>query len=501
MPSLIIRKLRTMNTWYLIGLSVIASETITALLSIALTLIGWEKISFDSLLVGAVDVFVATAIVALLLIRLIKQTATLEELNAGFAFEIAERKRMSDALEQQRAFLRQVIDTDPNFIFVRDRAGYYWLANKAFADMLGVSSAEIVGKALSDFWGDPAKAARFNQEDIAVMDSLKELYIPEEQIEIGGQIRWFRFVKRPIVNRDGVANQVLCVFADITERKQIEQALRVSEERWRMYIEQANDLIFALDGSGKITLANRALCRTLGYSVDEIIGASPLDFAAPAKRDMASAALARILSGGDIEQMEMDALTKDGRLITIEVRGRILLEQGQVTGTFHIARDITERKRIEEQLRYLGTHDVLTGLYNRAYFEAEMKRLAHGRQFPVSIVMVDVNNLKGTNDRHGHAAGDELLRRAARVLQDAFRVEDIVARIGGDEFAVLLPGVDQAPAREGLARVRHLLAERNADWTDLPLGLALGVATGDAKDNLNAVLTEADRRMYQAKRE
>ncbi|CAG0979254.1 partial putative diguanylate cyclase DgcE, partial [Anaerolineae bacterium] len=394
MPSSIIRKLRTMNTWYLVGLSVISSETITALLSIALMLIGWGKISFDVLLVGAIDVFVATAIVAPLLIRLIKQTATLEELNAGFAFEIAERKRMSDALEQQRAFLRQVIDTDPNFIFVRDRAGYYWLANKAFADMLGVSSAEIVGKALSDFWGDPAKAARFNQEDIAVMDSLKELYIPEEQIEIGGQIRWFRFVKRPIVNREGVANQVLCVFADITERKQIEQALRVSEERWRMYIEQANDLIFALDGSGKITLANRAVCRTLGYAVDEIIGASPLDFVAPEKRAAVDAALARILSGGDVDQMEMDALTKDGRLITIEVRGRILLEQGKFAGTFHIARDITERKRIEEQLRYLSAHDVLTGLYNRAHFEAAMTRLAHGRQFPVSIVMVDVNGLK-----------------------------------------------------------------------------------------------------------
>jgi diguanylate cyclase (GGDEF)-like protein len=199
--------------------------------------------------------------------------------------------------------------------------------------------------------------------------------------------------------------------------------------------------------------------------------------------------------------LELDALTKDGRQITIEVRGRSLLEQGKFAGTFHIARDVTERRQIEERLRYLGTHDVLTGLYNRAYFEAEMTRLAHGRQFPVSIVMVDVNGLKETNDRHGHAAGDELLRRTARVLQDAFRAEDIVARIGGDEFAVLLPGVDQAAAREGVTRVRRLLAERNAGWADLPLGLALGVATGDAGGDLNAVLLEADRRMYQTKRE
>ena len=101
--------------------------------------------------------------------------------------------------------------------------------------------------------------------------------------------------------------------------------------------------------------------------------------------------------------------------------------------------DITQQKRAEDRLRFLSTHDVLTGLYNRAFFEEETTRMERGRHYPISVLMVDVDHLKITNDRRGHAAGDSLLRRAAAVLRAAFRTEDVVARIGGDEFAVLLP--------------------------------------------------------------
>ena len=106
-----------------------------------------------------------------------------------------------------------------------------------------------------------------------------------------------------------------------------------------------------------------------------------------------------------------------------------------------------ERERAQEELKYLSIHDTLTGLYNRNFFMAEIERLERGRAFPISIVMADADHLKETNDRQGHPAGDALLKRIAQTLTIAFRAEDVIARIGGDEFAVLLPSPTAWPRK------------------------------------------------------
>ncbi|MCX5991077.1 MAG: diguanylate cyclase [Chloroflexi bacterium] len=165
-----------------------------------------------------------------------------------------------------------------------------------------------------------------------------------------------------------------------------------------------------------------------------------------------------------------------------------------------MVRDITERKRVQKRLEYVSSHDVLSGLYNRAYFEEEFARLERGRSFfPVSIVMADVDGMKAVNDTYGHEAGDVLLQRAAAVLMAAFRSEDVVSRIGGDEFAVMLPGADRSTAEKALARVRQILAIHNNNTQGSPLILSIGVATGEEGCKLAEVMREADNRMYQEK--
>ncbi|MBI9109548.1 MAG: sensor domain-containing diguanylate cyclase [Spirochaetales bacterium] len=162
--------------------------------------------------------------------------------------------------------------------------------------------------------------------------------------------------------------------------------------------------------------------------------------------------------------------------------------------------DISAQKQVEIKLRYLSMHDALTGLLNRGYFEECMDRFERGRQFPISFLMADVDKLKITNDREGHAVGDRLLCHVAELLTHSFRTDDMIARIGGDEFAVLMPNTTSAEAELVLARFRLLLEEHNDSLTEIPLSLSCGISTAEIKAPLNEFLKIADENMYLEKR-
>lgn len=173
--------------------------------------------------------------------------------------------------------------------------------------------------------------------------------------------------------------------------------------------------------------------------------------------------------------------------------------EGKFAGFIGTCLDITEQKEVEEKLRDMSHHDGLTQLYNRGFFEEELARAERSRNRLFTVVMVDVDGLKKTNDTLGHAEGDKLLQRAAEVLRVAFRPEDVVARIGGDEFAVILPSVDEAVAGGVMKRLQNCLEEHNRSYPDQPLEWSIGMATARQGTPLSSVLREADERMYKEK--
>lgn len=160
---------------------------------------------------------------------------------------------------------------------------------------------------------------------------------------------------------------------------------------------------------------------------------------------------------------------------------------------------LREKEKAEEEVRYLSVRDPLTNLYNRGYFQEEMARVGRDRNFPVSIVMADVDGLKRINDTLGHAVGDSLIRDAAEVISKGVRAADVVARVGGDEFALILPGTNELVAADVVVRIREREAELNGKRHDYQVRISIGVSTAQKGDSLGATLREADERMYEEK--
>lgn len=161
--------------------------------------------------------------------------------------------------------------------------------------------------------------------------------------------------------------------------------------------------------------------------------------------------------------------------------------------------DITARKKAEDYLRYLGTHDVMTGLYNRAYFEETLLKLEKQRTEPLSILIADVDGLKTVNDSLGHQAGDSLIRRAAEVLKAALDESLVTARIGGDEFAAFLPGYDEARAQDIVKQIGALVELNNKYYREPLLSISTGTATSQPGLTIQEVIRMADDVMYDRK--
>ena len=161
--------------------------------------------------------------------------------------------------------------------------------------------------------------------------------------------------------------------------------------------------------------------------------------------------------------------------------------------------DITARKKAEEYLRYLGTHDVMTGLYNRAYFEETLSNLEADRHDPISFIIIDLNGLKAANDSLGHYAGDQLIRRTAEVLRASIDDGYFAARIGGDEFIIVMAGANEEDAAEMIERVQSLAVMNNKFYREPALSLSLGAATSSPRLSLQRVISLADDAMYRNK--
>src|SRR5512133_1298878 len=288
-------------------------------------------------------------------------------------------------------------------------------------------------------------------------------------------------------------------------RKAAEEALRSSEEQLKLVLEGSSDGFcdWRID-QGIVKLSSR-YGQMLGYQLDELEQDPETikNLVHPEDWLRVEHFLdAELISKHPSFEVEVRMRDRSGEWKWIRHRGKVVeWDAGgyaaRVAGT---GTDITDKMQYLEQLRYANTHDQLTGLFNRSFFDAEIDRLRSSRQYPLSIVMADIDGLKLVNDSFGHAAGDRVITRAAHVLREAFRSEDVVARIGGDEFAAILPSAEEHVVKEAIKRVLACQGEINQADGEHAVSISLGSATAENADQFGEALRVADSRMYYYKK-
>jgi len=292
---------------------------------------------------------------------------------------------------------------------------------------------------------------------------------------------------------------------DITGRKAVEEALRRSEEQYRRIVETAQEGIWQIDAADRTTFVNQAMADLLGYTADEMRGASLFSFVDDEGR-AAIAANAQQQRQGIKGQQDVKFLRKDGRALWTLVSAAALVDaDGRYAGTLAMVVDITERIGAEEALRHQALHDALTDLPNRTLLQdrlAQALRSAQRDGHPLALLLLDIDRFKEVNDTFGHAAGDRLLRQVGRRLRRVVRAADTVARLGGDEFAVLLPATDTGGATTAAEKIRRALEQPVGRGgyrvsAEASIGIALYPAHGAEAATL---LQHADVAMYAAKR-
>ncbi len=331
-----------------------------------------------------------------------------------------------------------------------------------------------------------------------------------------GHLIWTEQHNTPIYNESSQLIAIEGIVRDVTERKLAEEKARTADKRFRDIVEFLPDPTFVIDKDKKVIAWNKAMEEMTNTTKDEIIGKSNynnvfsfnedwpmlIDYIITEnvtfKHDQLLKHYNSVKRQNNVIYGELFIPDKDK---TLMVGAAPLYDsEGKIVGAIESIRDITDRQKAEEKLKYITFHDALTNVYSRAYFEQEMHRLASGRFNPVGIVIGDVDGLKLVNDTLGHNAGDQLLSTVATLMQKSFRSSDVVARIGGDEFAVLLPNCNEASVKIAYQRIKNGISVYNSVHETMPLSLSIGYAVGNAIPvNMNELFKEADNNMYRKK--
>jgi diguanylate cyclase (GGDEF)-like protein/PAS domain S-box-containing protein len=406
------------------------------------------------------------------------------------------------ALHDKERQLRAVMKMSQAGIFATDSNKWtISFANKRMAELFGCEVSGIKGTAFIDY---------IHPTDIEAIKMNMHMLVTGETEEVSSEVHFIRrdetdfwgyFSAVRLARDDESLQGMMITIYDATEQRETERMMSIIESNYWEIFNSTNDALFVHDAyTGAIVDANKTVEKMYGYTREEIFFMNVHDFSAgesPYSLNEAVGMIRKAVEEGS-QTYEWLARKKCGELFWTET-SLIASHIGGEGRVLAVVRDITDRKEIEKRLQYLSAHDSLTGLYNRSHFETEFERVSRGRKYPISVIMADLDGLKAVNDCHGHVAGDQLIKVAADLLKDSFRPDDLVARIGGDEFAVLLLQTDENTAALALERIREAEKCLRDDNGPIQVRFSLGSATAVIPEEIDDLLNQADMLMYEEK--
>ena len=443
--------------------------------------------------------------------------------------DVTANKQIEKELEQSESELRALFAAMTDVVIVYDREGRYVKIAPTNPGFLIEPPDQLLGKSLFDVF--PKKEAdRLLNLIRSVLDTGRNLET-EYFLKIREKSSWFTCTISPMKE-----NTVIWVAHDITNRKKANQMQDVihyvsqaavstnSLDDFYQSVHKSLSTLIHLENFYIALLDRKNEMLSFPYYVDQFDAPPPdtklgrglteLILRIGQPLHIPCKTLKELIKKGEVELI--GTLSEDwlgaplkvgeniiGAMVTQSYQEDINFTQEDLVLFEFVATQVAQmidRKRVEDKIRYVGTHDTLTGLYNRAYFDEKLLGIERGQIYPVSILMVDVDKLKAVNDRKGHSAGDEMLRLTAQVLRSAFRQEDTIARIGGDEFAVLLPGIDKKMAKQAIKRIQDSIKKHAAESGKEPLHISIGSFTAEEESSLSAALKKADDNMYADKK-
>lgn len=419
------------------------------------------------------------------------------ELIGSIGMEITERRKAEEKVRQQNLEIMALTSNVSDIIarFDKDLRYVYTNQKSKTERLMGKTNSELgMPEPNLTIWEDALRTAfRSRAEQTA------------ETTNNGPRgMRYYHSVITPELDEKGEVQTVITVTREITVLKELQLALNLEKQNLYITLESIGDGVISTDFRGNITLVNKVAERLTGWTHDEAHGRpfeEVFQIVDEFSGKLCENPILKVLTSRETIELgnRTVLVSRQGEKTPIEDTAAPIVDgEGNVVGVVVVFRDFTDKKEKQREILYLSYHDQLTGLYNRRFFEEEKKRLDTPRNLPITLVMADVNGLKLTNDAFGHSVGDQLLRKAAEVIKKECRVDDIIARIGGDEFAILLPKTSLEEAERIVSRIRKAIAKERVG--NAVLSISFGWHTKHKLgEEMDAIFKKAEDEMYRYK--
>jgi len=411
---------------------------------------------------------------------------------AGVNFVNVKKKR---ELELKNAYLNKLFESSQDGILILDNDDRIVSSNDSFKKILNYDIEEIRGLHCNEILSDPETPDTY-EISVDIMNA-KTVEREVKRKRKDGKLVDLKIQAFPV--KVGKAQRGLCaIYRDITNLKEAGKELEIQKSYFSQLFENSPEAVCILDTGDRFMGVNTSFENLFGFVSEELINERLNDVIVQQDCYEEASGISRDVLDGRVVKHETSRRRKDGSLIEVCVMGYPIIMGNRQIGVYGLYEDITERKRLERELEFFSYHDQLTGLYNRRFMEEELRLANSEGSLPISIVVADVNGLKLINDSLGHQMGDKLLVKVSQVLKHGCRPQDIIARIGGDEFIVLMPDTDNAEAKKVVANIRETAAKEVV--SSIEISVSMGWATKrSAAEDIMKVLKNAEDYMYKKK--